>query len=117
VRLVSTRCSATRCSGASSAISRTTQRASSLGSGVIVSDDGYVLTNHHVVEAADEIEVLLSDGRSCPRKVVGNDPRPTSRCCACDARPAGDHLRPTPTARGSATWCSRSATPSASARR
>ena len=38
------------------------QRASSLGSGVIVSTSGYVLTNHHVVEAADEIEVALADG-------------------------------------------------------
>src|SRR5689334_15463532 len=38
-------------------------RASSLGSGVIVSANGYVLTNHHVVEAADEIEVALPDGK------------------------------------------------------
>jgi len=51
-----------------------TQRASSLGSGVIVSASGYVLTNHHVVEAADEIEVALADGRKLLAKVVGNDP-------------------------------------------
>ena len=50
------------------------QRASSLGSGVIVSAGGYILTNHHVVEAADEIEVLLADGRKLLAKVVGNDP-------------------------------------------
>ena len=50
------------------------QRASSLGSGVIVSANGYVLTNHHVVEAADEIEVALNDGRKLLAKVVGNDP-------------------------------------------
>ena len=37
-----------------------TRRSSSLGSGVIVSDKGYILTNHHVVEAADEIEVALA---------------------------------------------------------
>ena len=50
------------------------QRASSLGSGVIVSSSGYVLTNHHVVEAADEIEVALADGKRLLAKVVGNDP-------------------------------------------
>src|SRR6266571_759587 len=50
------------------------QKASSLGSGVIVSTKGYVLTNHHVVEAADEIEVALADGEKLLAKVVGNDP-------------------------------------------
>ena len=51
-----------------------TQRATSLGSGVIVSPSGYILTNHHVVETADEIEVALSDGKKLLAKVVGNDP-------------------------------------------
>ena len=50
------------------------QRASSLGSGVIVSSSGYLLTNHHVVEAADEIEVAMPDGKKLLAKVVGNDP-------------------------------------------
>src|SRR5574341_2068651 len=50
------------------------QRASSLGSGVIVSSSGLVLTNHHVVEAAGEIEVALPDGKKLLAKVVGNDP-------------------------------------------
>jgi len=54
--------------------SEDTQRASSLGSGVIVSASGYVLTNNHVVEAADEIEVALADGKKLLAKVVGNDP-------------------------------------------
>ncbi|TMH84801.1 MAG: Do family serine endopeptidase [Betaproteobacteria bacterium] len=50
------------------------QRAASLGSGVIVSGNGYVLTNHHVVESADEIEVALADGKKLLAKVVGIDP-------------------------------------------
>jgi Do/DeqQ family serine protease len=50
------------------------QRAASLGSGVIVSSKGYVLTNHHVVEAADEIEVALADGKKLKAKAVGSDP-------------------------------------------
>jgi serine protease DegQ len=47
---------------------------SSLGSGVIVSPDGYILTNHHVVEAADQIEVALADGRKTSAHVIGSDP-------------------------------------------
>lgn len=46
----------------------------SLGSGVVVSPDGYVLTNNHVIETADEIEVALADGRKAVAKVVGTDP-------------------------------------------
>nr|CUV18879.1 putative htra-like serine protease signal peptide protein [Ralstonia solanacearum] len=46
----------------------------SLGSGVIVSPEGYILTNHHVVDGADEIEVALTDGRKANAKVVGTDP-------------------------------------------
>lgn len=50
------------------------QRVSNLGSGVIVSEDGFILTNHHVVEAADEIQIALSDGTTLNAKVVGSDP-------------------------------------------
>jgi len=50
------------------------QRENSLGSGVIVSQDGLILTNHHVIESADEIEVALADGRTAPARVVGSDP-------------------------------------------
>ena len=45
-----------------------------LGSGVIVSTDGYILTNNHVVEGADEIEVVLNDSRRATAKVIGTDP-------------------------------------------
>jgi len=47
---------------------------SSLGSGVIISAQGYVLTNHHVVADADEIVIALRDGREARAKVVGSDP-------------------------------------------
>ncbi len=46
----------------------------SLGSGVIVSTDGYILTNYHVISGADAIQVGLSDGRTAVAKVVGADP-------------------------------------------
>jgi len=46
----------------------------SLGSGVIVSPEGYILTNNHVVEAADDIEVVLADSRKAKARVVGTDP-------------------------------------------
>jgi serine protease DegQ len=47
---------------------------SSLGSGVIVSEQGLILTNEHVIASADEIEVALADGRKLAAKVVGTDP-------------------------------------------
>ncbi len=51
-----------------------TQRKSGLGSGVIVSPEGYILTNHHVVAAADEIGVELADGRKAKANIIGSDP-------------------------------------------
>ena len=45
-----------------------------LGSGVIISASGYILTNNHVIEGADEIEVVLADARKAKAKVIGTDP-------------------------------------------
>jgi serine protease DegQ len=50
------------------------RRATSLGSGVIVSREGYVLTNHHVIEGADDIQLVLADGRRLRATVRGSDP-------------------------------------------
>ena len=51
-----------------------TQRNSGLGSGVIVSPNGYILTNFHVIESADDIQVSLNDGKTYKARVVGSDP-------------------------------------------
>jgi serine protease DegS/serine protease DegQ len=50
-----------------------TRRQQNLGSGVIVSEDGYVLTNNHVIANADDIQLLLYDGRVAKARVVGSD--------------------------------------------
>ncbi len=47
----------------------------SLGSGVIASPDGYIITNYHVVEQSDEIKVILFDKRSFRAKIIGSDPK------------------------------------------
>ncbi len=44
------------------------------GSGVIITKDGYIITNNHVIKGADEIEVILNDKRSFPAKLIGTDP-------------------------------------------
>jgi serine protease DegQ len=51
-----------------------TRKSTNLGSGVIVSEEGYILTNSHVVEAADEIEIALADTRRAKARVIGTDP-------------------------------------------
>jgi serine protease Do len=51
------------------------QREQSLGSGVVVRSDGYILTNHHVVDGADEVKIAFSDGRETTAQIVGTDPK------------------------------------------
>ena len=51
-----------------------TKRKTGLGSGVIISPEGYILTNHHVIAAADEIEIALNDGRNAKAIIIGSDP-------------------------------------------
>jgi Do/DeqQ family serine protease len=50
------------------------QRRAGLGSGVVVSAEGYILTNYHVVEGADEIEIAGNDGRKHKARIIGSDP-------------------------------------------
>lgn len=51
------------------------QKSVGLGSGVIVSSDGYIITNYHVIKEADEIKVLMSDKKEYVGKVIGSDPK------------------------------------------
>jgi serine protease DegQ len=64
------------------------RRATNLGSGVIVAPEGYILTNQHVIEGADEIEVVLADGREFHARVRGADPESDLAVLKAD----GDHL-------------------------
>jgi len=61
-------------------------REHSLGSGVIVSPDGYIVTNNHVVAKATEIEVMLSDRRVFKARIVGTDPRSDIAVIKVDAK-------------------------------
>ncbi len=62
------------------------RRALGMGSGVIVRDDGYILTNNHVVKDADELEVELNDGRTVTGQIVGTDPETDLAVVKIDAK-------------------------------
>jgi serine protease Do len=53
---------------------RPPQRSQALGSGFVISEDGYIVTNNHVIEGADEIEIEFFGGQRLPAKVIGTDP-------------------------------------------
>ncbi|MEK7272062.1 MAG: DegQ family serine endoprotease [Nitrospirota bacterium] len=62
------------------------RKTASLGSGVIVSSNGYILTNSHVIKDADEIKVLLSDKREFQGKIIGTDPKTEVAVIKIDAQ-------------------------------
>jgi serine protease Do len=70
--------------------------AQSVGSGFIIGSDGYVITNAHVVDGADEVTVKLSDKRDFKAKVIGADKRTDIALLKIDAKdlPKGHHRRP-----------------------
>ena len=61
-------------------------KSSALGSGVIVTEDGYILTNNHVIKDADDIKVILYDKREFKGKVVGTDPKSDLAVVKIDAK-------------------------------
>ncbi len=61
-------------------------RQQGIGSGVIVTKDGYILTNNHVVDGADEVKVALQDGREFTAKVIGRDPKSDVAVIKIDAK-------------------------------
>jgi serine protease Do len=63
-----------------------TPRQQGIGSGVIVTKDGYILTNNHVVDGADEVKVAMQDGREFSAKVIGRDPKSDVAVIKIDAK-------------------------------
>ena len=82
------------------------QETHSLGSGFIISADGYILTNAHVVDSADKVTVRLTDKREFKAKVIGADKRTDVALLKIEAnRPAEDHAgRPAASSRWASGW-------------
>jgi len=74
------------------AITARSQASAGEGSGVIIDDDGHIVTNHHVVADAQELAVTLSDGRILEASVVGSDP--TTDLAVLEVSDAPDDLKP-----------------------
>ena len=70
------------------------RRNAGLGSGVIVSPSGYILTNFHVVDGADQIEVALNDGRTFDARLVGGDPETDLAVLQLDTKKVGNSSVP-----------------------
>ena len=88
------------------------------GSGFFISEDGYLVTNNHVVEDAEDITVTMEDGEKYPAKLVGTDPRTDVALLKVnDATKKFPYVAFSTRTRASATGCSRWATRSASAAR
>ena len=86
------------------------------GSGFFISADGFAVTNNHVVDGADKVEVTTDDGKTYTAKVIGTDPRTDLALIKVDGRkrfPVRQAVRLA--SRGSATGCWRSVIRSASA--
>ena len=67
-------------------IPKSKQKRSGIGSGVIISEDGYILTNHHVIDHATEISITLADGREFDANIVGSDPKTDVALLKIDAK-------------------------------
>jgi S1-C subfamily serine protease len=94
-----------------------TQVEHALGSGVIVREDGYILTNHHVIDGAEDIKVDLFSKKTYSAKLVGSDPPSDLAVLKISAATCRCFSPAIPIRCGWATFRSRSATPSESAKR
>ena len=71
---------------------RKSRKPSSLGSGVIIRPEGFILTNEHVISRASKIQVVLADGRSFPARLIGSDPANDLAVIKIDAKEPLPHL-------------------------
>lgn len=67
-------------------IAPSAKREQSLGAGVIINAGGYILTNNHVIDCANDVKVLLGDGRTIPARIIGTDPRTDIPVLRVDAK-------------------------------